>query len=259
LVAGWATFYAVDHAYLAQDVGLAYASLTAAGWFIFLLSLAVAVMVSTDRDGRLHLPRSLGPMLCWILLVPLGGLAIGRLVNYPSSLEITVAVSKSPGAEVVVMGDGVSVLDGEIGFKTYASLPKANEQDRIRLLRLRSWGGFLDVAIDMGSFVSENAIAIHVDEYCESACVIVALSGSELYVSPYARFGFHRGSAAASPHSQTGRFLAASGTDELLSRLHRLGVPDAILRQAEETSPDEMYYVSGEDMYRAGLAQHLVD
>jgi hypothetical protein len=169
------------------------------------------------------------------------------------------AVSNSPGTEVVFVGDGVAFLDGEIGFRTYESLAMEHEHSEIRVLELRSWGGILDPAVKIGSLVSENKVAVHVFDYCESACVIIALSSSELSASPDAQFGFHRGAAVASPDSELGRFVADSATDELLSRLHRLGVPDAILRQAEQTPPNEMYYVSGEDFYRAGLVQHLVE
>ena len=111
----------------------------------------------------------------------------------------------------------------------------------------------------MGSFLQDEGISTFVAEECASACVIVALSGAELYVTRDARFGFHRGSAVASYESELGRFLSDAATADVVSRLRRLGVPEAILSQAEQTRPEGMFYVSGEDFHRAGLADHLVE
>jgi hypothetical protein len=244
---------------LTPDIELAYNGLVVACWFFFLLSLAVAVMGSTDRDGRLRAPRSLGALLCWLLLIPQAGLAIGRVVNYRSTLDIIVAASNSPGADVLYLGDGVLWLDGEIGSATLRTLSEESIRDDVYILHLQSNGGVIDSAVAMGLLLDEKAISTFVDGYCESACVIVALSSDELYVSRAAQFGFHRGSAVASRGSGLGRFLERVATDQMLSRLRSLGVPEEILQAAGQTPPESIYYVSGEDLYRAGLAQHLID
>jgi hypothetical protein len=43
-------------------------------------------------------------------------------------------------------------------------------------------------------------------------------------------------------------------TDQLITRLRRLGVPEPILLRAQATPPDAMYYVSGQEFHEAGLA-----
>ena len=258
-LACWAASRGAGSSGSLPKVELAYNGLIVACWFFFLLGLAVAVMGSTDRDGGLRAPRSLGALLCWLLLIPQAGFAIGGLVNYRSTLDIIVAAGNAPGADVLYVGDGVLLLDGEIGSETLRTLSEESVREDVYILHLNSNGGVIDSAIAMGLLLEERVISTFVDGYCESACVIVALSGDELYVSRTAQFGFHRGSAVASQGSEVGRYIERLGTEQMLSRLRSLGVPEEILRQAEQTPAESIYYVSGEDLYRAGLAHHLID
>jgi hypothetical protein len=245
--------------YRAANVPAVHLVFTLACWMLFLVSLSFAVAASTGSRGELRSPRSLADLLCWMLVVVQAGFAAGRLVNYRSSLEIAVAASRSGGSLVHLADDGLMMLDGEIGFATMASLQQVHTEGGSDILELRSGGGLIDSAAEMGSFVQDKGISTFVAEECASACVIVALSGAELYVTPGARFGFHRGSAVASYESELGRFLSDAATDDLISRLRSLGVPEAILSQAAQTPPDGIFFVSGEEFHRAGLADHLVE
>lgn len=241
------------------SVRAVHAVLSAACVVFFLLGLVVAILSSTDRTGRLRAPGTLAALLCWTMALLQAGFAIGRIANYRASLEMALAFSASPGAGFVPLGDGVLLLDGDIGFASFDSLVNESALTEVRMVQLRSGGGLIDSAVSIGAFLTNNDIATFVDSACESACVIVALSGSDLYVAPDARFGFHRGSALARPDSELGRFVSGLATDDLFARLSGLGVPDEILERARTTPPDEMYYVSGEALYRAGLADHLVE
>ena len=63
----------------------------------------------------------------------------------------------------------------------------------------------------------------------------------------------------ASPNSQMGRFLGSAATIAYISQLESLGVPEYILRKAEQTPAEDMYYISGKELYDAGLAHYLVE
>ena len=76
------------------------------------------------------------------------------------------------------------VLTGEIGFRTMDSLSQVFAESRSDVLRLDSGGGLIDSAARMGSFLQDNEIRTFVGATCASACVIVALSGKELLVTP---------------------------------------------------------------------------
>ena len=244
--------------YLALDASLVLGFIVATKSLFFLLSIAIAIISSTDRIGRLQAPYSLRSLLCWILLIPQGGLAIGGLLNYESSLEIELAASNYQGAAVVFGDNGVAILDGKIGFRTLETLRKGY-RSQVSLLELNSPGGLIDAALEIGQFIKSNNINILVERDCESACVIVALSGVQLYVSSDARFGFHRGKAVASSDSQLGTYIGRTATNDLVHHLNRLGLPEQILRKVEQTPSDDMYYLSGERFYEIGLAHHLVD
>lgn len=255
LVTSTAYYGAGNLTHLSVNIPMAFGGLTAVCLFVFILSLAVAVIGSTDRKGGLRAPDSLGALLTWMLLIPHAGLLIGLLVNNQSTIEIMQAVRNSTGTAVRLVGDGVALLDGEIGYGTLESLSEEHRKNVISLLELRSEGGDIDSAIEMGAFLRLNDIATFVERRCESACVIVALSSTKLYVTLDAQFGFHRGSAIASYESQLGKYIAKLATTNLIAQLKNLGVPEQILRRAEQTPPMKMYYVSGAEFLRAGLAQ----
>src|SRR5690606_35103326 len=119
---------------------------------------------------------------------------------------------------------------------------------------LRSPGGLIDVGIEIGELLEENQVDVLVPENCESACVIVALSAARLFVSPDARFGFHRASAVADNDSQLGRFAGNTATARYVSVLRGMGIPESVLEITENTPSDDMYYLSGEELVQLGLA-----
>ena len=244
---------AISFSYLSDDFALALGILSILCVIFFLLGIVVAVLVNTNGRGELHSPQSISALACIILLVPQGGFAIGMLLNYEASLEIFVAVKDSPGA-AVYFEQGFFVLDGEIGHVTLSSLQSVLDMELSSTLLLRSEGGLLDIGMEIGEILREKKIDVFVSENCESACVIIALSGESLIVTRDARFGFHRASAVASNNSQLGRFIGNDGTEDYLSALDALGVPESILIKTRNTAPSDMYYLSGAEMVNLGLA-----
>lgn len=99
------------------------------------------------------------------------------------------------------------------------------------VLQVRSEGGIIDSAVEMGDFLEENGIGTFVLGYCESACLIVPLSSGNLRVSRNARFGFHRGASVARAGSEIGRFISKVATDQLVQKLVQLGYPIGLLRR----------------------------
>jgi hypothetical protein len=259
IVSAMIFFAATNFTYLADNVWAAYGLMIMACWLIFFLSVALAIIGSADRAGQLRAPASLSELVSWVLLIPQAGFAIGGLLNYQSGLDIMLALSKAHGVEARFVGDGLIVLDGVIGFGTFESLYEQYTWNDVTTIHLTSGGGLLDEAKKIALFVGDKEIAIWVSSTCESACVIIALASPEIYVAPNALFGFHRGSAVASPNSELGRFIGGAATEDYMAQLMRLGVPHYILRKAQETPPDDMYYVSGRELFDIGLAHHLAE
>lgn len=238
---------------------LAFASMVGTCSFFFLISFATTIIASTDRMGKLRAPNSLWTLLCWILLTPQSAIAIGSYINYQSSLAIMIATSNSKGAEAYLEGRGVAALKGEIGLSTLKSLKNLYMHDNFSVLNISSSGGLITSAVEIGEFLNENGIDTLVAERCESACVIVALSGARLFVSSAANFGFHRGSAPASTESQLGKHLGDLATQDIIKILRRLDVPETVLKRLEQTPSDEMFYLSGTRIFELDLADYLID
>ena len=255
-LAAYATNYIANRfSHLFDNISSAYGAFTALCILFALLGLSTAVITSTDNDGVLRLPNTLAALVCWMLTIPQTGLAIGLVVNYNSYVDIMLAARSASGEKVQSLGGGIAALDGDIGYGSYYSMVDAHQEEKITVLKLRSHGGVIDSATRIGEFLERYRINTYVDSYCESACVIVALYGSVLYVTPESRFGFHRASSVASNDSELGQYIANLGTGDLLSKLKELGIPDYILDKAETTPPQEMYYVSGSEFHKAGMAQ----
>ncbi|MBK8906920.1 MAG: hypothetical protein IPM60_03175 [Rhodospirillales bacterium] len=258
LASGICSVGAGSFSYLADDVVTTHGILSTLCLAFFLLGIAVAVLANTEVNGEIHLPRSLAALACLLLLVPHGGIAIGRIVNFQPSLEIMRAAHDADGTKVQV-DRGFAVLNGEIGYETLVSLQSVLDREPSSAILLSSEGGLLDAAIEIGRILRERQIDVLVDENCESACVIVALSAERLFVAADARFGFHRASAPASRDSQLGRYIGKMATDDLLSSLRSLRIPDSVLTRAEETPAYEMYYLSGDDLVQLGLARDCAE
>ncbi len=257
LACGAASLGAGSFSYLAENVPVAHGVLSILSLVFFLLAIAVAILANSNEKGELRGPQTISAIICLILLVPTGGIAVGRLVNFQSSLEIMRGVKSAKGEKVFFDRD-LAILDGEIGYETLASLKNGLVDDgSTPTLILKSNGGSIDSAVKIGELLSDYQIDVVVVNYCESACVIIALSGTRLFVSSRARFGFHRGSAVASRNSQLGKYIADLATNEYISALKSLGVPQSVLKIAKETPADEMYYLSGDQMMHFGMALDL--
>ena len=243
----------------ADTISLRHTVATLAVAALALVVFATVLAGSVTRSGGIASPRSFVALLVWLVMGAHLVIVAGLIANFQASLDMKLAVSGGTGTEVRFASPGHVVLDGDIGHLTLASLQAASEQGRIVQLEIDSPGGFLDAAIAIGDILAGDRTHVIVRNKCESACVIVALSGARLSAPRNAWFGFHRGSAAASPDSELGRFASTIATEDLLARLAALGVPRKILDIAEKTPPDDMYYVSGLEMFRMGLVRELLD
>src|SRR5690606_20671245 len=116
-----ASIAAHSYSYLSENVVAVHGVLSILCLVFFLLAIAVSVLMNTDGSGKIHSPQSLPALLCLLLLIPHGGLAIGVMVNYQSSVEIMLAVQDAQGVNVY-LDQGFLVLDGDIGEHTLASL-----------------------------------------------------------------------------------------------------------------------------------------
>ena len=226
-------------------------------WICFLGGLLVAVSGSIDSGGRLRAPSGLSHLIAWLAVIPAGGMAIGSAVHYDDTLAMMLAGEAMPAARVRMTGNETGALHGSIGAATVSSLREAYRLEGLRTLLIESPGGSVEAAFEMADFIEQHEIGVQVRSFCDSACIPVALSGSPLNTAPDASFGFHRSSAVTRRDSEIGRYIGRYGTDLMLARLERRGVPAGILERAAATPPDELYEVSGRKLIDLGLAKPM--
>lgn len=227
-------------------------------WLAFVVCLALFLVITSERDERLGLPKKASHLLLGFALVPQLGFCLGLTINYQDYLQLALRSEVSTGTKVFRTGKYSALISGEIGKRTVRSLKEEIGKGELQFLELDSLGGGILAAYEAGQIVEDSGIATKVENKCESACVIVALFGRELLVSPEAQFGFHRASSVLGEYSELGRYLSETGTSVLIELLKERGVTDKILKQAERTPSGSMFYVSGTELYRLGLADGFV-
>ncbi|RYU68789.1 hypothetical protein ERW51_06385 [Aliivibrio finisterrensis] len=98
---------------------------------------------------------------------------------------------------VVVKGDKF-VYEGDISGganETLLSLYKNNGQ--IKTLEIKSYGGEINLGMDLGEFVYKNNLTVEVNDYCFSSCAnYVFPSGKRKLISNRAVIGFHGGASS---------------------------------------------------------------
>lgn len=156
------------------------------------------------------------------------------------------------------LGDHYVALDGPIAFGDAAKL--ANEIDkanatgyRLDALRLNSEGGnvweALEIAI-MVRAINNMATAVYKPSICVSACFAIFASGWRKYVNPAPnQIGVH--STSVSDGRETPETTIT--TTFAARRLSAIGVPDQIIAKIVLTPPNQVYYLTLDDLWAMGV------
>jgi hypothetical protein len=158
----------------------------------------------------------------------------------------------SSGAE----GKSVLVLSGEITSgdteRLLAEVKTAmNDRRVIAGMQLSSPGGNVEEGFKLARVVRNAKIATIVADgaMCASACFIVFAAGSEKFAGYAARVGVH---GAASDRSQHETDQSRAATIIMARVVKELGVPPGIIGQMVVTPPDQMVWLSPEDLLSMG-------
>ncbi|KAB2823607.1 hypothetical protein [Aliivibrio finisterrensis] len=125
---------------------------------------------------------------------------------------------------VVVKGDKF-VYEGDISDdanETLLSLYKNNGQ--IKTLEIKSYGGEINLGMDLGEFVYKNNLTVEVNDYCFSSCAnYVFPSGKRKVISNRAVIGFHGGASSNEfDYSEFEKELASLSTQQREETLNEM-------------------------------------
>ncbi len=225
--------------------------------FTFLVSIAAYIrllgLLSTRGAGSRVLV-----VLAFSTLTLQGAVLLGIATRTPEIIAGASQASQMNHAVVQRANDRTLVLDGQIGLETKRSLEVELEQGGIEAILLSSNGGYIDLSLKISRLIQEHQLDVYVVNECSSACVILALSGESLYAEPDAKFGFHRAQTATKRDGQVADYMRTQATNAMIDFFKHKNVPAHILERAENTSSDDMFYFSGEDLYREGLVRELL-
>lgn len=154
---------------------------------------------------------------------------------------------------------GILLIDGQIGPSTFQSITDYASNHKVNSIVLYSQGGLINNAIEIAEYIQRNVIDTYVLDYCESACVIIAVSGKRLYASSDAKFGFHQSVALTNSQSQIAQAISIEGTLKMEEALAYYGVPPQVLKSMNKTQSKDMAYFSGAELHNLGLPIELID
>ena len=171
--------------------------------------------------------------------------AIAHSVAYASSITGT-ATKKG---KVIVSLDG-DIAEGDAD-KLSTIIKSANAPGhRVSSIRLNSPGGVIAAGVKLASIVRYGKIAAVVPngDKCASACFIVFAAGDPKYVSYNASVGVHGAS------DETGRETVEAGaaTVSMARVVKDLGVPPSIIGKMVVTPPDQIVWLTPEDLRSMG-------
>ncbi len=128
---------------------------------------------------------------------------------------------------------------------------------------LESPGGSVEDALSIGAMIRERGLATEVraGALCASSCPLVFAAGVERRAPAEAAIGLHQIYAAAISADPASTFRMAGTamadaqamTARILAHLTASGVDPALWLHALETPPNQLYYLSGEEMERYRL------
>lgn len=194
----------------------------------------------------------------WALTGLLAIDTVSSLSHFQYRADLARMLQHTPFARFAFESNGMYVLDGFIGDETLESLIDLLHQHGNRPLLINSPGGVLDAATKVAAIVRKHGLTVVVTVECSSACVLIAAASDNLLAFPEAEFGFHQASLIVDDKSSFSKFMSRSANETMMQQLARSGIPDAVLEMARRTPPEDMFYVTAEQMKSFGIVKRII-
>lgn len=186
------------------------------------------------------------------------GKICARLFFVVAALTLSVRSATSADIKTIVGKDGraVIVIAGEIkpdNSDTFtAAVKQANDAGKfVANVRLNSEGGNLLEGVKLADAIRFGKMSTNVGKnaICASACFLIFAAGNTKFATYDARVGVHGAS------DQNGDESVGSGAATVsMARIAKeLGVPPAIIGRMVVTPPDEIVWLSPQDLQSMGV------
>lgn len=171
-------------------------------------------------------------------------------------LAASFALSSVANADIefhhIKPGQDALYLTGDIKRADVAALEKIIPQHRA--IFLKSSGGDLDAALDLGRILRKHSTLAIVDHVCASACVFVLAGASNRGI--FGKVGIHRPyrlrDDATTAEEQKANYILLG--NELKNYLNEMNINPALYDDMIRISPGSVKFLSEQDLERYGLS-----
>jgi ATP-dependent protease ClpP protease subunit len=248
---------------LAQSRQLA---LVASAFVIFValaLALQVWSFVGIWRSAGRHVAR--GGSAFWAFaaraMIALGVISLAatspQLWSQTREMVLIASGNDPIGTPAVIetsaSGDEIT-FDGNITSGVSANLRQVlDAAPKARKLLLKSRGGRILEALAMVDLIKARRLDTRVVQNCESACTLLFLAGVERSASPLAAIGFHQPDFPGLSSQERASIIQSNRED-----YRAAGITDQFIDRIMATTPEQMWYPTGEEMTNAGVLNAVV-
>lgn len=172
---------------------------------------------------------------------------------------------------ITLMPDGVLELTGNIhlGAADRFKDEIAARGEYVRTVAFNSPGGSVVDAMEIGRAIEEGGFATSVaaGALCASSCPLAFAGGRERHATPASAIGIHQVFAVATAGAPAAGAAAANNavsdvqlvTADVTRYLTAMGVDPALWIHALETPPNQLYYLSPEELTTYRLATQMAE
>jgi hypothetical protein len=145
------------------------------------------------------------------------------------------------------------IVSGEIGFGSYTALSNAlKKSPELTLVEIESPGGYVVEGLAMARLIQSKQLDTVSLDHCMSACTMLLAAGTERYLGPNVKVGFHRSSTYKTLYSKQ-----ISATDLKIASYYRSrNTAENLIDQFLLTPGYQMWFPRHDVMYLAGYATH---
>ncbi|MEM9278564.1 MAG: ATP-dependent Clp protease proteolytic subunit [Pseudomonadota bacterium] len=163
--------------------------------------------------------------------------------------------------QVELAADGVLKVTGTISVGSSGTFAEKtrNIVEYIKVVELNSPGGSVSDALEISNLVREKGFATRVSDgaLCASSCPLVLAGGKNRIAGEKAAIGVHQVYSSNGNAQSADRALSdgQSVTAQITRHLATMGVDPALWIHALETPPNQLYYLSNEEIEKFKLAE----
>ena len=152
----------------------------------------------------------------------------------------------SPYQFHLLMGGEVLEIAGSFSWSVPQNLEVTLEATpQVRVVSLNSPGGHVEPAMEVAEIIHNRGLATYVGRFCASACTLAFLGGTQRWLAPGGRLGFHQARAPGFP--------VAIADDVLRAAYQKFALAPAFIAHVLRTPPADLWFPTSAELRAAQI------